>query len=379
MYIESFQIGITDYCNLRCIHCGQNAYEGYGHPGGLGPGVFHDQKKGFMDIRLYQKILDDIQKDSISFNVFNFFWFGEQLLHPQAADFIEMTFQYQKKSPFFNHFWIHTNATLLNRYTEILINKAAESAQFSRLYFSLDAADEDDFLCIKKSSDYCSMENAVKQFIRRKKESNLDNPQLVLGFIVLPENRKKLPAFLEKWKKYFEDLSMNIEISINSPHQQNDCLYIRVAYLPEQAKYEKLFNEACIENHLTEVIENDRVIQRVTGMQLIDEQTLKPQVSVRPPCPAPFRTMTVNWDGQLAACCSDYEFEIKLPSLAQMSVAEAWNSEPYLRLRSAHLKGDLSLFPRCEHCGNLDCLPLTEEEISLFGSDLLKLWKEREK
>lgn len=361
--IPSLQIGITDLCNLRCIHCGQNAYEGYGHPDKLGPPPFRYGKKGFMSINLLNKILNDIKKESFFFNIFNFFWFGETLLHPEWLNMIEMCYKLNYENKFFNHFWLYTNGLLLNKfYSENLINISKKyRANFSRLYFSLDAYDKSSFLKIKRFDAFESVIKNLDDFLRLKKEYNI-NTQVVIGFIVLFENIDGLSIFIEKIKDLFFKYDLDIKIVSDSPDPILDCIYVRVAYLPEQKKFERLYQKALFSIKLKKHLPNNDIkIDRFTNMSMIDINTLKPKA--RNPCTAPFRNITINWDGRLAACCSDYEMEIKLPDLNNVSIKEAWFSKAYKDLRLAHLSGDLSNYSRCLHCGNLDDIPLNDNEI----------------
>ncbi|MDD2717852.1 MAG: SPASM domain-containing protein [Candidatus Wallbacteria bacterium] len=367
MKIPSFQIGITDHCNLKCIHCGQNACEGYGHPGGLGPLPFHQGKKGFMDEGLFRRIMDDIEKNEINFDVFNFFWFGEQFLHPLTLKFLRQIFDQYRRKPFFHKFFLHTNGTLFNQdFGSLILDFCREFPDLMfRLYFSLDAGGREDFFNIKRSDDYELVERNIVDFIKKRQNFGIQ-PQVVLGFIVLPENRSAAGNFLSHWQQVFADLGREVTVTVNSPHETADCLYLRVAYLPLQAKFERLFQETAVELGLmSPKVLLTEGIERQTVMQLIDGKTLKSVSPVRPACPAPFRTVTVNWDGRLAACCSDYEFEVKLPSLTEMNLTDAWLSAVYQDLRCSQLSGDLSAYPRCEHCGNIDALPLSKAEIEL--------------
>jgi len=369
MRIQSIQIGITDFCNLRCVHCGQNASEGYGHPNNMGPAEFRAGKLGFMKISLYEKILHDFIDDNIEFDVFNFYWFGETLLHPRFREFFKMTFKYRC----FDKFWLYTNGVLLDIETlRFILNN---SKGFDRLYFSLDAGDEESFKTIKRTDDFNRVVENFKNAIRIKKEMGLEKPQLVLGLIVLPENVDSLELIISDIMNFAKDIGLKFHLVCDSPHPQEDCIYIRVAYLPEQSKFEKVYQNFLKKiGLLEEVPEGEVEILRKTNMLMIDKETLKPEVKIRPACPAPFRMVTVNWDGRLAICCSDYELEVKLPSLEDMSFLKAWNSREYFEIRKAHLTGEFGIIPRCEHCGGIDALPLEKEDIERLGEEYMDLF-----
>jgi len=374
MKIESLQIGITDFCNLRCIHCGQNASEGYGHPGELGPEQFRNGKLGFMDYSLYEKIINDFIKDEIRFDIYNFFWFGETLLHPEFKKFFIKSFEI----PFFDKFWLYSNGVFLDE--GILRFMYKESKSFDRLYFSLDAGDRESFRTIKRTDDFERVVKNFKTALKIKKEKGLKKPQLVLGLIVLPENIESLEKFIDNIRSFAQDIGIGLKLVYDSPDSDEDCIYLRVAYLPEQAKFEKLYQDFLKKLGLIHKKDDDDIkIERKTNMLLIDEETLKPDVINRPACPAPFRMVTINWDGRMAACCSDYEMEINLPSLKNMNFMDAWNSKEYLELRKIHLLGDFNKIKRCDQCGGIDALPICDKDIERLGDGYNEMFEKYKK
>ncbi|MDD5090754.1 MAG: SPASM domain-containing protein [Candidatus Wallbacteria bacterium] len=326
---------------------------------------------------MYRKILESLCRHETFFGVYNFYWFGEQLMHPEAAVFMDQTFESFLEFPFFEQFWLYTNGVyvekkLLGR----MLNLARHyTDNFSRVYFSLDSSNAEEFEAIKRTKDFARVRDNIREFVIRRQRMKLNRPQVVIGYIVLPENSSSLSVAVDEWRAFFDGLGLPLKVVIDSPHPTEDCLYFRVAYLPEQERFELLYQDACRKaGLLQDTGKKPGTILRHTTMVMTDDKTLKPVAKNRPACPAPFRNVTVNWDGRLAACCSDYEFEIRLPSLADVSIVEAWNSPDYYHLRRAHLLGDLRAYPRCEHCGNADTVPLSENEVKAFGEEYGKLW-----
>lgn len=57
----------------------------------------------------------------------------------------------------------------------------------------------------------------------------------------------------------------------------------------------------------------------------------------------------VRYDGQAYPCCYMYD-EPPIGDLKTQSVMEVWNSEAMVKLREAHIKGDVSAYPLCQTC-----------------------------
>jgi len=67
------------------------------------------------------------------------------------------------------------------------------------------------------------------------------------------------------------------------------------------------------------------------------------------PCWSAFTEGHVTAEGKLSACCFDATANWTMGDLNQVSFMEAWNSKPFVALRAAHLKKDVS-GTVCEKC-----------------------------
>ena len=64
---------------------------------------------------------------------------------------------------------------------------------------------------------------------------------------------------------------------------------------------------------------------------------------------AAFTEGHVTAEGRLSACCFDATAHWTMGDLNTTSFMDAWNSEPFVKLRAAHLKRDVS-GTVCEKC-----------------------------
>jgi radical SAM protein with 4Fe4S-binding SPASM domain len=57
----------------------------------------------------------------------------------------------------------------------------------------------------------------------------------------------------------------------------------------------------------------------------------------------------IDYKGDFRPCCHMYDHE-PVGNVQESSVYELWNSETMIRLRQAHLTGDLAQYPKCLNC-----------------------------
>lgn len=67
------------------------------------------------------------------------------------------------------------------------------------------------------------------------------------------------------------------------------------------------------------------------------------------PCWSLFTEGHISFDGSLSACCFDHDQRFSMGNLHEVSFKDAWNSEKFQELRSAHLKKDVR-GTVCEQC-----------------------------
>jgi len=67
------------------------------------------------------------------------------------------------------------------------------------------------------------------------------------------------------------------------------------------------------------------------------------------PCWSAFTEGHITWDGKLSACCFDHNDSLTMGDLNKMTFMQAWNSDKFQQLRSAHLRKDIK-DTACENC-----------------------------
>ena len=344
-------IGITDYCNYRCIMCMQTAHNGiYGNPD-VKVSPLHENEKGYMDVELFNKIVDDLSIMSIKLNTISLHWLGESMMHPGFFDMFSKIIEENEKNKFFNELILFTNCYFLDdlsieKMSQVLKNN--KNTRFT-IVFSLDSASENSYEYIHKAGDYSTVIKNVKSF--RTKTFENKNVFRIYRFLVMPENYREAEIFLDLWKKECEN---RVQITWNEEKNferqgENDIINFKRVYSDDLESMQKLHYQ---------------VVKLLHGEDTYFHSGKKAD---RPPCAAPFRTPVVNWDGRLTVCCPDDRLELCLGNLKDNTFYQLWFGEKAQDMRRDILSREFYKYDRCSRCGNYAGFPLKESEISLYG------------
>ena len=257
-----------------------------------------EQDRGQMDFDLYQKILKDLKQIGVK-EVAPFF-FGESFLHPRLAEAIKIA-----KNEGFEYVFCTTNGSVANPVKV----KACMEAGLDSLKFSLNYADETQFVQVANVSPrlYRQALDNIK-WAREVRDAGNYKCGLYASYILYDgEQQEKMQKILDEINPYLDE----------------------VYALP-------LYNQAA-------KIEREGWI--FSGGNQGRAGNPVPPV----PCWALFREGHVNFDGTLCACCFSVKDEFTMGDLKTQSFMEAWHSDPFQKLREAHLKGDIRGTP-CEGC-----------------------------
>jgi radical SAM protein with 4Fe4S-binding SPASM domain len=240
-----------------------------------------------MKLSLFRKIIDEA-KDFLEFAVP--YGVGEPLLNPEIYDMIA----YCKKLGVPTG--ISTNATML---TEEAGRRLIE-AGLDYIILAFDGATRETFEKYRKGADYDKVRNNILAFLQIKKEMR-SAIFCIIQVVKLKDNAKELPELIRMWR---------VE-GINE---------VRI-------KKDEVHNE---------------------GSAIPGDNGSRPPL--RHPCYLLWRgPMYIHYDGTVFPCCYIYPNE-PVGSLKKNTLTEIWNSEKMVRLRQAHVDGDLSGYPACQNC-----------------------------
>jgi radical SAM protein with 4Fe4S-binding SPASM domain len=240
-----------------------------------------------MDLSLFHKIIDEA-KDFLEFAVP--YGVGEPLLNPEIYDMIAYCKRLGVPTG------ISTNATTL---TEQAGRRLIE-AGLDYIILAFDGASRETFEKYRKGADYDKVRNNILAFLRIKKEMR-SRIFCIIQVVKLKDNTKELPELIRMWRVD----------GINE---------VRI-------KKDEVHNE---------------------GSAIPGDNGSRPPL--RHPCYLLWRgPMYIHYDGTVFPCCYIYPNE-PVGNLKRSSLAEIWNSETMMRLRQAHIDGDLSGYASCQNC-----------------------------
>lgn len=356
------QIGITDYCNLRCLMCMHTAHEGiYGSKGNKAPPL-HGGHLGFMDLNLFKKILDDIKK--APFRLILMHWLGESLLHPQFDSLLHLLAEANDRHRFTSGIMLFTNTTLLT--PEMSDNILPTLNRYQTPFFlvySLDATTPDTFMNIKRERSFDSVLKNIDHILNRNYGPWLHH---VFRFLVMKENEHEALQFVQYWQNRIKKLggTTNISFDVERPNNRKQSRF--TINLKKVASSDPVADR---KRHLRVIEELRKYIKEPLAPYTELGDRLPDDTSPRPPCPAPLRTPVVNWDGQVTVCCPDSEMELAIGSFQDSTFNEMWFGSRARYIRHLHLNGEMNRLPRCARCGNLPALPMTPDELQFFQDE----------
>lgn len=240
-----------------------------------------------MELPLFRKIIDE-SKDFLEFAVP--YGAGEPLLNPEIYEMIA----YCRKMGVPTG--ISTNATVL---TEKASRKLIE-AGLDYIIFAFDGATRETFEKYRKGANFEKVRDNILGFLRVKKEMR-SRIFCIIQVVKLKDNVGELPEIVRMW---------------------------RVAGVNEvRIKKDEIHNE---------------------GSAIPGDNGARPPL--RRPCYLLWRgPMYIHYDGTVFPCCYIYPNEA-VGNVSREPFSRIWNSENMVRLRAAHIRGDLRDYPACRNC-----------------------------
>lgn len=333
----------VNFCDLKCIMCPI--------------GKENNRKKHIMSWGLMEKILNELTSYDfkIADTVFPF-WNGEPLLYP----YIEDMFYYvmHKKNKNFNYFSIHTNANKLTKEkTELFL----KSNLLGSITFSVDAALPKTYEKIRKGGDLIKVEKNIIYFIKKLTQLSLNIPIITVQFLVMPENFNEVKLFIKKWKKIFNDFSINPGIVFDDFYPINThSIFIKRTIADNnslQVKNDELHKKALI---------NANIIEPQNGKVVINDEFEEKKDKKRRPCVGLFENLGIRYDGLVSACCRDFNALNAIGNIFDNNILELWEGEALKFQRMCHINGEFHKIPLCKNCKNQPNHRLSNEEINRY-------------
>jgi len=240
-----------------------------------------------MQLSLFRKIIDE-SKDFLEFAVP--YGVGEPLLNPEIYDMIAYCKRLGVPTG------ISTNATVL---PEQACRRLIE-AGLDYIIFAFDGATPETFEKYRKGADFHKVRANILTFLKVKREMR-SRIFCIVQVVRLKDNASEIPDLIRMWQ---------VE-GINE---------VRV-------KKDEVHNE---------------------GTAIPGDNGSRP--ALRHPCYLLWRgPMYIHYDGTVFPCCYIYPNE-PVGHAGKNTLTEIWNSEAMIRLREAHIRGDLGAYAACQNC-----------------------------
>lgn len=255
-----YTIDIVGTCNLRCPTCP------------VGNFAAAERSKGFMPIELFAEILAKIDRESIARRpTLNLFNWGEPLLHPELHRFIELAHDYGMPVNLSSNLNIKTDL-------EKMVKAEPESLKISLSGFT------DDTYKLTHVRGKISLVKSNMQLLRQMMDKHDSKMQVYVGHHIYKHNAEELSAVKEF------------------------CQKLNFVHAPIQAFFQPL-------EKVRDAIQGTLTSAELPVLDLLQLhprerfERLQQTRSTEFDCELRFNQTVINYDGQVALCCSVYDKE----------------------------------------------------------------------
>ncbi len=279
-------IELTNHCNFKCLMCP------------CGTGVMR-RAKGFMDKETFDKIITEIKDTGTALR---FIRWGEPLLHKDLLSYIKKV----KENGIICH--INTNASLL---TEDISKKLID-LELNSIKLSFQGVDEHSYEQMRINGDFNQIIQNIKQLHELRGDKEF--PYIHAATTTTYESAKQIAIFKEKMNKI--------------------CDLVTIG----KTKLEHIEEDETALN------------RREKGVLLELKQKQSLQKKRFNTCPEVFGKLSINWNGDVSACCMDYDNKMILGNIHKASLSEIWASpllESYRKILGEKRFEELELCREC--------------------------------
>lgn len=279
----------TNLCNLRCPLC----VTGNGRMTRSG---------GAMDFETFQKIIDENDDRLIYLLLYQQ---GEPFLNKAFLDFVE----YASRRDIF----VTTSSNA--HYFDPETAQRTVASGLDSLIVSIDGADQASYARYRVGGDLERVKKGVANLIAERGKQGRRTPMIYLQFIAMQHNEHQIPAMKKLTRELGADKLLVKTAHVETPEEAQQ-------WLPQKASLRR-YSSA-----------NGRLTPKRKGAG---------------PCPRPWTSSLVNWDGTVVPCCFDKNAAHPLGGVNRDAFTTIWNSEEYDQFRTTMLnhRADLDICANC--------------------------------
>lgn len=278
-------IEISSLCNLRCPECSN------------GSGAM-TRNKGFMNIELYRKIINELRP--FIYNI-NLYFQGEPMLHPEFFDFLELSNGIKTTVSTNGHFLSEENAEKLAR------------SRLNKIIVSLDGMDRETYSLYRQGGEFEKVISGIQRVSEAVRDTK-SSLKLEIQFLLNKHNESQISS-VRRFSK-----EVNAVLRLKSMQVINNE---RIDYwMPENERFKRY--------------------RKKNG-----NYSLKNRLGNH--CLRLWLNPVVTSDGKVVPCCFDKNAEHIMGDLNEASFRQIWNGEKYKIFRNSLLT-DRKSIEICRNC-----------------------------
>ncbi|MFH1837590.1 MAG: radical SAM protein [Candidatus Omnitrophota bacterium] len=284
-------------CNLCCPLCPTNSNE------------HNEVKKGFMTIDSFKVIFDKIKPFVKTIDLFS--W-GEPFLNRDLGKMIE--YARKEKPPV--RIFIDSNFNLAtDDQIDALVRYGADC-----LKISCDGVTQDTYQKYRIGGNLEAVMGNIEKVLKKKYELDKKTPKIVWKYLVFKHNEDEVEHARRKAREIgieFEPSGMRVDCGREIFEKVEDSVNRDREWIPESDEYNQY----------------------------------KDLDSGKKTCEKPWKTATINWNGDVVACGAIYDCErYSFGNLLKQSFKEIWNGEKYVAARKIIAGGKSDKTIICHTC-----------------------------
>lgn len=289
-------VELTNLCNFRCCFC----------PTGT---KSTKRIKGMMTDDVVDALIENIQKYQIP--GVRFSRWGEPTMHPKYLDIFE---RIKKETDALLHF--NTNGSFLD---ESAIRRLLDM-HLDSIKFSFQGADEGTYNEMREGGDYERLLSTIRTF--HTMHGDRDYPFIQISTTLTGETAEQVENFKRDIGAYCDYYNVGYT---KLHHLDVDAMHIDEA---EKEKIRRLQKQETIHHVYREI------------------------------CPEAFNKLSVNWNGDVTLCCSDYDNFMIVGNILDQDICDIFNSKAADNYRKVIAAGEYVRIACCSTC--YETVPLTK-------------------
>lgn len=251
------------------------------------------RKRGMIDFDVFKKVIDEAADFKAGIR---FIRFGEPFLHKEIFRMID----YVKAKKLICH--ATTNGIL---HTEESLKKIVDSGLDS-IIFSFQGTDKNEYELMRNNNQYDRLKENICYLRQYRDSRGSDTPFIQVSTSILDEGERELERFISQWNQ----IADRVDYWYTS--------LVRVKHLPRVKK-------------------------------LLNRQTLHEKLN-NSPCKEVMVKLSVNWNGDITACCSDFNGALVLGNVKDSSLKDIWLCKKLNMYREVLKRGERYKIPFCSLC-----------------------------